>query len=114
MIRRGALPGTWRKAQMGQQQAANPFVVASVRVVRPTSAQALPVATSFYIRYASAGPAVALSAMTLLSALFPLGATLRQLLHVRVELLLVLGRQRRTNLGVLPVSELLHLVTISL
>src|SRR4051812_44460196 len=49
-----------------------------------------------------------------LAVLLPLGATLRLLLHVRVEELLVLRSQRRADLRLLPNLERLQLVTASL
>src|SRR4051812_14212367 len=97
-------------------EAAGPFAVASDRVVRPTSAQALPFA--IYVQSAvsadlGGGTAAerAVPALALLAVLLELRPALLLLLHVGVEQLLVLCAQRAADLRLTPNLERLHLVT---
>src|SRR5215211_3345981 len=101
---------------MGWRQAANPFAIAQVRGVRPTSAQSLPFAVPLG-RSALADPAIATTSWATtalaLSVLRPPAAPLLQRLRVRVEHILMLLRERRTDLGALALHQRLELLPIT-
>src|SRR2546423_790074 len=109
-----------QKHKWVSSKAANPLVVAPVRVVRPTSAQITPRRYFSAVRARSAGLALTtataaeLATLTVLAILFPLSAPLRELLHVGVELLLVLRRERGTDLGPFAIHQRLDLVATCL
>src|SRR5436190_3749132 len=101
---------------MGWRQAANPFVIARVRAVRPTSAQSLPLAIPFE-RSAFADPSASASPRPDTALALPLlptlGAMLLQRARVRVEHLLMLRRECRANLPAFALHQRLQLLPIA-